>query len=192
MRPNQKKGRIKIWKDDKGFGFIQPDEEEKDVFLHISALPKGSRRPKAGDTILYEQITEPSGKIRAVKASILGASLQSAGNQTSKSKQQMKPKTLWNTIITLLGGTGLAILASNQAFNSFNQVSNSPNQSSNSSSVRPECNIKGNISMNTGRKLYHVPGMEDYESTRIDQSAGERWFCTENEAIASGWTKAPR
>ncbi len=58
--------------------------------------------------------------------------------------------------------------------------------------TKPECVIKGNISHNSGRKLYHLPGMEDYEQTRIDPSRGERWFCTESEAINNGWRKAPR
>ncbi len=61
-----------------------------------------------------------------------------------------------------------------------------------SSVTKPECNIKGNISIATGNKVYHLPGMEDYESTVIDPAKGERWFCTESEAIASGWHKAPR
>lgn len=55
-----------------------------------------------------------------------------------------------------------------------------------------ECNIKGNISMKTGSKIYHLPGMKYYESTVINPASGERWFCTESEAIANGWRKAPR
>jgi len=47
------------------------------------------------------------------------------------------------------------------------------------------CLIKGNISRN-GR-IYHVPGSEWYDETRIDESKGERWFCTEDEARAAGW-----
>jgi hypothetical protein len=43
-----------------------------------------------------------------------------------------------------------------------------------------------------GDKFYHLPNMEDYAITNIDGSKGERWFCTESEAIASGWRKAPR
>jgi hypothetical protein len=58
--------------------------------------------------------------------------------------------------------------------------------------TQPGCVIKGNISISTGRKLYHLPGMKDYGSTIIDQVKGERWFCTEPEAIANGWSKAPR
>ena len=58
--------------------------------------------------------------------------------------------------------------------------------------VKPGCNIKGNISINTGRKFYHVPGSENYESTIIDPSKGEKWFCSESEALANGWRKAPK
>ena len=54
------------------------------------------------------------------------------------------------------------------------------------------CFIKGNISMSSGRKLYHIPGMKDYGKTVIDKTKGEKWFCTESEAIASGWTRAPK
>jgi hypothetical protein len=57
---------------------------------------------------------------------------------------------------------------------------------------KPGCNIKGNISWNNQKKLYHLPGMKDYAITEIDPSKGERWFCTESAAIASGWKKAPK
>ena len=52
------------------------------------------------------------------------------------------------------------------------------------------CLIKGNISRN-GR-IYHVPGGEHYDRTRIDESRGERWFCTEAGARAAGWRRARR
>jgi endonuclease YncB( thermonuclease family) len=51
------------------------------------------------------------------------------------------------------------------------------------------CLIKGNISAK-GAKIYHVPGGRFYESTRIDQGAGERFFCSEKEAVAAGWRPA--
>ena len=52
-----------------------------------------------------------------------------------------------------------------------------------------DCRIKGNISERG--KIYHVPGSPSYDQTKIDESKGERWFCTEAEAIAAGW-RAPR
>ena len=52
------------------------------------------------------------------------------------------------------------------------------------------CVIKGNIS-GSGR-IYHMPGQEHYDRTRISKSKGERWFCSEAEARAAGWRKARR
>jgi micrococcal nuclease len=50
--------------------------------------------------------------------------------------------------------------------------------------------IKGNISTTTGEKIYHVPGGEFYDKTVIDEAAGERWFCTEQEALEAGWRRS--
>src|SRR5689334_22719185 len=50
--------------------------------------------------------------------------------------------------------------------------------------------VKGNISYTTGERLYHVPGMRDYEITEIDPTRGERWFKSETEAQAAGWVRA--
>jgi endonuclease YncB( thermonuclease family) len=57
-------------------------------------------------------------------------------------------------------------------------------------SSRDGCYIKGNIN-GEGARIYHVPGTSSYDDTRIDESKGERWFCTESEARAAGW-RAPR
>lgn len=56
----------------------------------------------------------------------------------------------------------------------------------------PSCNIKGNISISSGEKIYHVPGQRNYDDTEISPEFGERWFCTEEEAVAAGWRKAMR
>lgn len=55
--------------------------------------------------------------------------------------------------------------------------------------ARTQCLIKGNIS-SKGAKIYHLPGSSSYNSTKIDTSQGERWFCTEAEALAAGWRAA--
>jgi micrococcal nuclease len=49
--------------------------------------------------------------------------------------------------------------------------------------------IKGNIS-SSGEKIYHVPGQQFYDQTQIDEASGERWFCTEQEALDDGWRKS--
>ena len=57
---------------------------------------------------------------------------------------------------------------------------------------RGGCSIKGNISHNSGKRIYHMPGDRDYERTRISTSRGERYFCSEAEARAAGWRRAGR
>ena len=52
-----------------------------------------------------------------------------------------------------------------------------------------DCAIKGNITA-SGEKVYHTPGSAWYARTRIDESAGEAWFCTPAEAEAAGWRAA--
>ena len=53
------------------------------------------------------------------------------------------------------------------------------------------CTIKGNIS-SSGERIYHIPGVQHYERTKINTSKGERWFCSETEAVAAGWRKSKR
>ncbi|NEO14852.1 MULTISPECIES: cold shock domain-containing protein [Moorena] len=179
MKPVLHQGKLITWKDDRGFGFIKPNDGGKDVFLHISALKGASRRPKVGDRILYEQVTELDGKIRAARASIQGVA-----PRPFPTKRKPRKRNLLETVL------GVVILAAMALFTI--QFSRSRSPSSITSSTKPGCMIKGNISVTTGKKLYHLPAMEDYESTVIDLSKGERWFCTESEAIANGWRKAPR
>jgi endonuclease YncB( thermonuclease family) len=54
-----------------------------------------------------------------------------------------------------------------------------------------ECVIKGNISR-SGERIYHMPFHSFYSRTQIDEGAGERMFCSEDEAQAAGWRRALR
>ena len=57
--------------------------------------------------------------------------------------------------------------------------------------VQPGCDVKGNISR-SGERIYHVPGGDWYDATRINLAKGERWFCSEEEARAAGWRQSKR
>ncbi|MFP5509133.1 MAG: thermonuclease family protein [Alphaproteobacteria bacterium] len=57
--------------------------------------------------------------------------------------------------------------------------------------VAGDCSIKGNISAK-GERIYHRPGQEHYDRTRINTAQGERWFCSAAEAERSGWRAARR
>lgn len=53
-----------------------------------------------------------------------------------------------------------------------------------------DCRIKGNISIDSGEAIYHVPGQRYYSETKIRPEYGERWFCSEEEARTAGWRKS--
>jgi endonuclease YncB( thermonuclease family) len=54
-----------------------------------------------------------------------------------------------------------------------------------------DCQIKGNINRE-GVRIYHMPGQKFYARTGINEAKGERWFCSEAQARASGWRAARR
>jgi CspA family cold shock protein len=52
-------GTVKFFNTQKGFGFIQPDDGSKDVFVHITAVEKaGMRSLNEGQKISFEIVTE--------------------------------------------------------------------------------------------------------------------------------------
>ncbi len=57
-------GTVKWFNETKGFGFIQPDDGGKDVFVHISAVERaGMRNLVEGQKIAYEIVPDKrSGK----------------------------------------------------------------------------------------------------------------------------------
>lgn len=271
MAPVPDKGQLTSWKDDRGFGFIKPEGGGKNVFLHISALPRDCRRPQIGDTILYEKVTQPDGKVRAAKAFIQG-SVSSPPQTTTPISTTPRPRIaksipttprprttgrqskqdFWlEALVGVLGLTTVALFAVPIVHRTFllspvasilprpaaqpnpttspspaaqpstttppspaaqpktttpppptaqPRTTTSPTTQPNTTTplspiaavAEPTCMVKGNISISSGNRLYHVPGMEDYEGTEIDLGKGERWFCTEAEAIAAGWSRAPR
>ena len=61
-------GTVKWFNETKGYGFIQPDEGGKDVFVHISAVQRsGLQGLKDGQKVQYElQADRRTGKMAAV------------------------------------------------------------------------------------------------------------------------------
>ena len=84
MAETLQRGVLKTWKDDRGFGFIQPDNGDKDIFVHISALKGMARRPVRGDVLFYQVSQEAGGKFKAVNARIEGVELVAASAKISK------------------------------------------------------------------------------------------------------------
>ena len=59
------KGTVKFYNDQKGFGFIAPDDGGKDVFVHATALERaGMQNLREGQKVSFDTETDGrSGKI---------------------------------------------------------------------------------------------------------------------------------
>jgi uncharacterized membrane protein YsdA (DUF1294 family)/cold shock CspA family protein len=66
-------GQISEWNDERGFGFVRPLEGSGRVFVHISAFPRGSRRPSSDEMISYELGQDEHGRTRATKVTYIVA-----------------------------------------------------------------------------------------------------------------------
>jgi cold shock protein len=63
-------GKIKMFNEDKGFGFIIPDDGSVDVFFHVSALREGDEITQ-GKVVTFEMGVDPkSGKTKAVSVDL--------------------------------------------------------------------------------------------------------------------------
>ena len=66
-----KYGNVKWYNSKKGYGFIEPDNENKDVFVHVTQLERiGMRRLFDGQRIGFETYTD-RGRIAAGNIQIL-------------------------------------------------------------------------------------------------------------------------
>ncbi|GLQ09304.1 cold-shock protein [Devosia neptuniae] len=65
-------GTVKFFNTTKGFGFISPENGEKDAFVHISAVQKsGLQGLYEGDKVTYELETGRDGKVSATNLTLL-------------------------------------------------------------------------------------------------------------------------
>ena len=64
-------GKIKRFNEDKGFGFIKPDDGGADVFFHVSGLREGDEIT-IGKAVTFEMGVDPkSGKSKAVSVDLV-------------------------------------------------------------------------------------------------------------------------
>lgn len=59
-------GKITRWNDERGFGFINPNQGGSDIFVHISAFPRDGKRPILGESITFEIESNSKGKKQAI------------------------------------------------------------------------------------------------------------------------------
>lgn len=64
-------GKIKMFNQDKGFGFIKPDDGSNDVFFHVSALREGDEITVGKAVTFATGIDPKSGKSKATSVDLV-------------------------------------------------------------------------------------------------------------------------
>ncbi len=101
----RKQGKVVRWKDDKGFGFIEPSGGGKQAFVHIKAFHGGTRRPANGDEVSYLESRDSQGRIKAEHVQFLTAKFALG----SASKALMAALFF---LVAVAGGVALGIYSS--------------------------------------------------------------------------------
>ncbi|MEH6649075.1 MAG: cold shock domain-containing protein [Motiliproteus sp.] len=78
------KGKVIQWKDDKGFGFIQPDDGSEKLFFHVSSVKTNARRPQVGDNVLYQSMRDTQQRLKAKGVVIEGVSKDSRSSSKKR------------------------------------------------------------------------------------------------------------
>jgi uncharacterized membrane protein YsdA (DUF1294 family)/cold shock CspA family protein len=100
----REKGRIRSWNDLKGFGFVEPYDGGKQVFIHVSAFSNRIRKPENGDMVTYELAKDTQGRPCAAKAALPGERHTTMAKRSGGALAVIGP-------LLFLGGVGLSVVA---------------------------------------------------------------------------------
>ena len=64
-------GKVRMFNETRGFGFIKPDDSGADVFFHVTALREGDEITKGAAVTFEVEVDPKTGKTKAVSVDLL-------------------------------------------------------------------------------------------------------------------------
>lgn len=130
-------GNLTKWNDERGFGFITPAGGVGEIFVHVSAFPRDSRRPEIGELISYLTETTEDGKLRAVQVMRPGQTTATRHKQTTKRPDQSSG--LVGTILTICAIAAIAYFLYTRYFQQTHRPTAVTTSAARSNDVRFKC-----------------------------------------------------
>jgi uncharacterized membrane protein YsdA (DUF1294 family)/cold shock CspA family protein len=85
----KRQGTVENWNDDKGFGFVTPNDRGPRAFVHIKSFKNRTRRPVNGELIDYQLVKENDNRYKAVNIKFVSKSKQT-NNPNNKNTRNKK------------------------------------------------------------------------------------------------------
>jgi len=107
-------GIIKTYNEEKGFGFIQIEDQKKDLFFHIKDFPNKQQLPQIGEKLKFRIVSDNNGKMKAENIIRLNLKVKEihsiSTHRTSYRSNRKSKEKKFNFISVLIGLVIFAIL----------------------------------------------------------------------------------
>lgn len=98
------KGQITQWHDDKGYGFIQIDDNHQKIFCHISDFTQRQPRPSLGEKVSFDIVTNEKGRPAAKKICYVDRPIHQKPIRQTQNAKRTSIKKYQNNHSSSLGG----------------------------------------------------------------------------------------
>jgi cold shock CspA family protein len=121
----RQQGKVLKWFDDKGYGFLSPDDGSEQIFSHISAFPKLEKRPVIGEAVTFQVVKDVEKGFQAKNVLYLNRPTSiSVRRNSKKQKKQINYSLVIFIVAIILVGSFILLKYSSLG---VDKVSEQPN-----------------------------------------------------------------